>query len=95
MAPYMKFFTNVCSLSCYKEAIQPVLDRLAKRYEEYAEKVAIILNCPKEIVEPYLYMVITTVSNYMIFGGYSYIKPQIDMLKRIVWTIKEEYSTIS
>lgn len=92
MAPYMKFFANVCSLSCYKEAIQPVLDRLAERYEEYAGKVANILNCPKEIVEPYLYMAITTVSNYMIFGGYSYIKPQIDLLKRVVRKIKEEYA---
>lgn len=82
MSPYMRFVTNVCSLSCYDEAMKPVLDRLAKRYDDYAGRAAKLFGCPKEVIEPDIYMAITTVSNYMIFGGESYIAPQMEMLKK-------------
>lgn len=81
MAPLMKFLASVCVTPRYELAIRPALDRLARRYKQYAEKFAEKLGCPVERIEPYVYMGITAASNYMLFNENSYIKPQMDMIK--------------
>lgn len=81
MAPTMKFLAQVCSSSKYREKMEPALVRLCQRYEHYAEKFAQRLNCSVEEVLPYVYICITAVSNYMIFGEQAYIVPQMAVIK--------------
>lgn len=50
MRPTMKFFASVCALSKYEERMQPVLDRLAERYEAYARRFSKELNCDFDAV---------------------------------------------
>lgn len=82
MRPTMKFFASVCALEKYEERMQPVLDRLAARYEDYASRFSAELHCDFEEVAPYVYFAITTITDYMIFGEARYIYPQIDLIKR-------------
>ena len=77
MASTMKFFASVCALSRYSASVAPVLGRLSARYEYYAKIFAENLGCELDEVRPYLFMAITTLSDYMIFGGKSYIEPQL------------------
>lgn len=81
MAPTMRFFVCVCASKKYKERMQPALDRLTDRYEKYAKKFSEALNCNFDEIAPYVYLAITTVTDYMIFGETKYIKPQIEMIK--------------
>lgn len=81
MKPTMKFFASVCALSKYEDKMKPVLDRLANRYEIYAGKYAVELNTDLDRVAPYVYLSITTISNYMIFGEAKYIETQIELIK--------------
>lgn len=81
MRPTMKFFASVCALSKYEERMQPVLDRLAERYEAYARRFSKELNCDFDAVAPYVYFAITTITDYMIFGEAKYIFPQIELIK--------------
>ncbi len=85
MAPTMKFLVSVCSMKQYTKDMRPVLDRLTDRYEHYSELIAKKLNCLKEDVEPYVYMAITAVSNYMVFGEDRYIAPQMKTVKYALW----------
>lgn len=87
MASTMRFFVAVCVSKQYKDKMKPVLDRLADRYGQYAEQVAKKLNCNKEDVEPYVYLVITAVANYMIFSEDSLIAPQIQIAKTAIRNI--------
>lgn len=45
IAPTMKFFAQVFADPRYQEKMQPVLNRLAQRYEHYAAKFAKLLGC--------------------------------------------------
>lgn len=81
MAPTMKFLVAVCASKRYEKEMKPVLDRLANRYKEYTELVAKKLNCDKKEIEPYVYMTITAVSNYMIFAKDGFVAPQIELVK--------------
>lgn len=82
MRPTMKFFASVCTCTKYEERLQPVLDRLAERYEKYAQCFSDALNCDIDEVAPYVYFAITTVTDYMIFGEAAYINPQIELIKK-------------
>lgn len=64
--------------------MQPVLDGLADRYGRYAEQVAQKINCNKEDVEPYVYLVITAVANYMIFAEDVFVAPQMKIAKEAI-----------
>lgn len=81
MRPTMKFFASVCALAKYEERMQPVLDRLAERYERYAQRFSKELRCDFNEVAPYVYFAITTIADYMIFGEAKYIFPQIELIK--------------
>lgn len=81
MAPMMRFFVQVCASPRYLDRMQQALDRLTERYRFYSGKFAERLGCTKEKIEPYLYMTITAMTNYMIFSEKSYIEPQIETIK--------------
>lgn len=84
MRPTMKFFASVCALAKYEERMQPVLDRLAERYERYAQRFSEELRCDFNEVAPYVYFAITTITDYMIFGEAKYIFPQIELIKTVL-----------
>lgn len=88
MRPTMRFFTSVCALSKYEQQVKPILIRMVDRFDHYAEKIATNLGCEPGEVRPFLYMTITAVSNYMIFGEDSYIIPQMDILRNAISTLK-------
>lgn len=87
MSPTMRFLVSVCVSSQYKDKMKPALDRLAERYHHYAELVAKKLNCKMEDIEPYVYMVITAVANYMIFSEDALVYPQIQIAKDAIRNI--------
>ncbi len=89
MAPTMRFLAQVCSSSRYRDAMDPALKRLSGRYEQYAEAFAQRLSCDKETLEPYVYLGITAVTNYMIFGEKDYIVPQTELIKRVIKKLRE------
>lgn len=89
MAPTMRFLASVCTSKRYKDSVKPVLDRLAERYEHYAELVAKKLNCSLSEIEPYVFMTITAVANYMIFAGDGIIAPQMRLVKDAISKLRE------
>lgn len=84
MAPTMKFLISVCSDNKYKDGMKPILDRLTERYANYAEMVARKLKCEKSDIEPYVYITITAVSNYMVFCEDKFIVPQMNLVKNAI-----------
>ena len=82
MAPTMRFLMTVCASSQYRDKMKPALDRLAQRYDHYAGQVANKLNCDKAEISPYVYMIVTAVVDYMIFGDDSFIAPQMGLFKQ-------------
>ena len=82
LAPTMKFLAQVCSVDEYREAMEPSLYRLSRRYRLYAEMFANNLESSIEEVEPYVYMCITAMTSYMIFGGQLHINPQMELVKK-------------
>ena len=84
MAPTMRFLTQVFAVDKYREKLHPFLTAQAARYKLYAEDFAQVLGWPPEQMEPYVYIGITAATNYMIFGENSYIKPQFDLLKKLL-----------
>lgn len=92
MAPTMRFLVSVCTSKRYKESVRPILDRLADRYEHYAEMIAKKLNCGLDEIEPYVFMTITAVANYMIFAEDGIIAPQMKLVKSAISQIIERQS---
>ena len=81
MAPAMRFLATVSSSKRYREEMKPVIDGMGKRYAYYTEIAAKKLNCDKEEVEPYMFITISAVVNYMIFGETSLAIPQLKIVK--------------
>lgn len=81
LAPMMRFLSQVCSANEYRESMKPALFRLTQRFQEYAKRFAEKFNCSVNEIEPFFSMCITSISSYMLFGEYSYIAPQMDMVK--------------
>ena len=82
MAPTMKFFVQVCAMPEYQKSMHPVLDRLTQGYENYSLRFANKIGCTVEEITPYVYMCITAMSNYMLFGESAYIVPQLELVKK-------------
>lgn len=80
MAPTMRFLAQVCSTPKYNTEMRSVLSRLNERYKHYAKKFAERLGCDIDDVEPYLYICIASISNYMIFGEEFLIVPQMNLM---------------
>lgn len=91
MTPEMHFLVSCCLSKTYGKVVRPSLSRLAGRYVTYTEKIAGILNCPKEEVEPFVYMSILAINNYMIFSERALFIPQIELVKRELLKIAEKY----
>lgn len=77
MAPTMRFLTSVCTNKRYLQSVRPVLNRVDERYEKYTKEIADRLVCEQSEIAPYIYMLITSVSNYMIFADEVFITPQM------------------
>ena len=92
MAPTMRFFVSVCVSERYKDRIKPVLNRLTERYNIYAEKVAASLNCEKAEIEPYVYLTVTAMVNYMIFAEEPMVKPQLNIVKDALRRLNQHQS---
>ena len=80
IVPMMKFFTQVCTTKEYREAMQPVMERLKKRHYEYAVEIAERFQCSPEEVAPYLCSCVAIVANYMIFGENFYFHEPIQLV---------------
>ena len=78
LSPTMKFFTQVSSTPKYRKSMDSILLRLSLRYRYYSKKFAEKINCKVEDIEPYVYISVTAIANYMIFGEECYIEPQIN-----------------
>ena len=89
MAPTMRFLASVCASKRYKDSVKPVLDGLSRRYEHYTDLIAKKLNCNKEAIEPYVYLTITSVANYMIFAEEGIIAPQMKLVKKAIKNLKD------
>ena len=77
ISPTMKFFVSVCTDERYSETIKPVLYRVGQRYNQYASKFALALKSDIKEITPFVYMMITAISNYMVFGEASFVSPQL------------------
>lgn len=81
MAPTMRFLATVSGSKRYHDGMKPISEGMAKRYEYYVDKIAEKMNCDRTEIEPYVYMTIAAVMNYMIFGELSFAMPQIKIVK--------------
>ena len=82
MSPAMRFLVSVCVSQEYREKVKPYLVKLAERYPYYTVKIAEILGCTKEEVEPYVHLSILALNNYMIFNERALFLPQIEAAKK-------------
>ena len=94
MTSTMHFFVSVCVHDRYKEKMKPALMRLDERYEHYADVIAERLQCKKEEIAPYVYMVITAVANYMIFEEDVFISPQMQIAQNAIMAYTHLSDTI-
>lgn len=82
LSPVMRFLVSVCVSQEYGEKAKPYLVQLAGRYPYYTERIAEILGCTKEEVEPYVHLSILALNNYMIFNERALFLPQIEAAKK-------------
>lgn len=82
LSPVMRFLVSVCVSQKYGEKAKPYLVQLAGRYPYYTERIAEILGCTKEEVEPYVHLSILALNNYMIFNERALFLPQIEAAKK-------------
>lgn len=82
LSPVMRFLVSVCVSQEYGEKAKPYLVQLAGRYPYYTERIAEILGCTKEEVEPYVHLSILALNNYMIFNERALFQPQIEAAKK-------------
>lgn len=81
MAPTMRFIAAVSGSRRYHDQMKPICEGMTKRYEYYVGQIAASLGCDREKIEPYVYMTIAAVMNYMIFGEIAFAMPQIQVVK--------------
>lgn len=86
LAPMMRFFSQVCSVSKYREGILPALTRLGERYKTYLSQLAGLLECEVADIEPYFYICVTAVANYMIFGEEDTVISQLNLAAKVFKT---------
>ena len=89
MSPTMRFLVSVCVSHEYEEQIKPSLVRLASRYPYYTDKIAEILGCTKDEVEPFIHLSILAINNYMIFSERALFDPQIESVKKELMRLAE------
>lgn len=77
MSPTMRFLVSVSVSREYSEKVKLSLIRLAARYPYYTSRIAEILGCTPEEVEPFVHLSILAFNNYMIFAERALFEPQI------------------
>ena len=82
LSPTMRFFVSVCVSREYGEKVKPYLVQLAGRYPYYTNRIAEVLGCTKEEVEPFVHLSILALNNYMIFNERALFLPQIEAAKK-------------
>lgn len=82
LSPVMRFLVSVCVSQEYGNKVKPYLVQLAGRYPYYTGKIAEILGCTAEEVEPYVHLSILALNNYMIFNERALFLPQIEAAKK-------------
>ena len=82
LSPVMRFLVSVCVSQEYGNKVKPYLVQLACRYHYYTEKIAELLGCTAEEVEPYVHLSILALNNYMIFNERALFLPQIEAAKK-------------
>ena len=87
LSPTMHFLVSVCVSNEYGKKARPYLVQLANRYPYYTERIADILGCVKEEVEPYVHLSILALNNYMIFNERALFMPQIEAAKKGLLTL--------
>lgn len=91
MSSTMRFLVSVCVSKEYGESVKPHLVKLANRYPYYANKIAEILGCDPIEVEPYVYLSILALNNYMIFSERALLNPQIESAKLGFMKLVQKY----
>ena len=89
MSPTMRFLVSVCVSREYEEQIKPSLVRLSSRYPYYIDKIAEILGCTKDEIEPFVHLSILAINNYMIFAERALFDPQIESVKKELMRLAE------
>ena len=82
MSSTMRFLVSVCVSKEYGERVKPSLVRLAQRYPNYTDRIAKIIGCSNEEVEPFVHLSILAINNYMIFAERALFDPQIKAAKK-------------
>ena len=82
LSPTMRFLVSVCVSQEYGEKTKPYLVQLAGRYPYYTKRIAEIIGCTTEEVEPYVHLSILALNNYMIFNERALFMPQIEAAKK-------------
>ena len=82
LSPVMRFLVSICVSQEYGEKAKPYLVQLAGCYPNYTERIAEILGCTKEEVEPYVHLSILALNNYMIFNERALFLPQVEAAKK-------------
>lgn len=86
----MKFFTSIFVNEKYVDLVTPVLTRLETRYEIYALEFAKKLKCSVDIVRPYVFLAIFSISNYMIYSTSSLFNPQFEVFINFLNVLKNK-----
>ncbi len=84
MAPTMRFIVQAYASPTYRESLNDSLRKLEKRNQNTVKRFASKLNCKSKEVELYVYMCITAITNYMVFGSESYVTSQIEIVRNKV-----------
>ena len=82
LSPIMHFLVSVCVSKEYGEKVKAYLVQLAGRYRFYTSRIAEILGCNENEAEPFVYLTILALNNYMIFNERALFMPQIEVAKR-------------
>lgn len=91
LSPTMRFLVSVCVSNEYGEKVKPYLVQLANRYPHYTKRIAEILGCTKEEVEPFVHLSILAINNYMIFNERALFMPQIESAKKEIMKLAKKY----
>ena len=81
MAPTMRFIVQAYASPSYRSDLKKSLKDLEERNRNVVVRFASKLDCTPSEVEPYVYMCITAMTNYMIFGSESYVTSQIEIVR--------------
>lgn len=78
---YLRFVVEAYVSLSYRDALRPSIDRMRKRIKQYSKKLASKLNCSPAEIEPYMHMMISAVTEFMIFEDKKRIGLQLEIVQ--------------